>query len=136
MKIAESSGEIAIAAKKDSSAMMGIALLTMIFLPATFTAVRSTSLSPSPSVSRSIMASGDSYTLTDPPPQSLFAMPLFQWDAPESNEILSPRFWVFWAVTLPVMAVVICVHFAWIWRVEVIEFMRKQMGSGKKRKHG
>ena len=48
MRIAESSGGIAIAAKKDSSAMLGIALLTMIFLPATFTAVRSTSLSPLP----------------------------------------------------------------------------------------
>ncbi len=37
---ARNSGQMAIAAKQDSSAMKGIAVLTMFFLPATFLAVR------------------------------------------------------------------------------------------------
>ena len=38
-RIADQSYQIAAAARKDSSAMFGIALLTMFFLPATFISV-------------------------------------------------------------------------------------------------
>jgi len=37
--LAADSREIAAASKRDSSAMKAVALLTMVFLPATFTAV-------------------------------------------------------------------------------------------------
>ena len=37
--ISQSSRRIAVASKRDSSAMKGIALLTMVFLPGTFAAV-------------------------------------------------------------------------------------------------
>jgi len=43
-ELAADSREIAAAAKRDSSAMKGIAFLTMVFLPGTYTAVRFTYL--------------------------------------------------------------------------------------------
>jgi Mg2+ and Co2+ transporter CorA len=39
---------------------------------------------------------------------SFFAMPLFDWNAPTADTILSARFWMFWAVSAP-LTVVICV---------------------------
>ena len=32
---------------------------------------------------------------------ALFAMPLFQWDAVGDNKVVSNRFWIYWAVTVP-----------------------------------
>lgn len=44
---------------------------------------------------------------------SLFAMPMFDWNAPP-NHSLSNRFWIYWAVTIPLTVVVIGVWFIWI----------------------
>ena len=41
---------------------------------------------------------------------ALFAIPLFDWDAPR---VVKPRFWIFWAVTVPLTAVVILGY--WVW---------------------
>ena len=32
---------------------------------------------------------------------ALFAMPLFEWDAVGDSKIVSNRFWIYWAVTVP-----------------------------------
>ncbi|KAI9147814.1 Notoamide biosynthesis cluster protein M' [Paramyrothecium foliicola] len=64
--------QLAKAASKDSSAMKIIAVMTMVFLPATFFA-------------------------------ALFAVPSLRWD---EERIVSERFWIYWAFTLPTTALV------------------------------
>lgn len=80
--IAADSRAIASAAKRDSSAMKAIALLTMTFLPGTFVA-------------------------------SFFAMPLLDWQAPSAGAVVSHRFWIYWAVTVPLTAVVLLLWSTW-----------------------
>ena len=41
--------------------------------------------------------------------QSLFAMPLFNWDASSVRHAMSNHFWIYWAVTLPLTALVMAV---------------------------
>jgi hypothetical protein len=44
-------------------------------------------------------------------------MPLFNWDAPRGESVLKSRFWVFWAVTIPLTLAVIGVWWLWmLWR--------------------
>ncbi|OAA58143.1 hypothetical protein ISF_06682 [Cordyceps fumosorosea ARSEF 2679] len=77
MKIAEASMETAEAARKDASAMKTLAVITMLFLPATFLA-------------------------------AVFAMPSLQWD---KDEVIGPRFWIFWAIAVPLTVVVFIAWF-------------------------
>lgn len=45
---------------------------------------------------------------------ALFAMPLFRWDAPASNNgIVSRQFWIYWAVTMPLTAITLVVWYLW-----------------------
>ncbi|PNP60642.1 hypothetical protein FNYG_14626 [Fusarium nygamai] len=81
--LAVDSHAMAVASRRDSSAMKAIGLLTMVFLPATFIA-------------------------------TLFAMPIFQWNAEPGTSVVSDRFWVYWAVTLPLTAIVVLVWLAWL----------------------
>jgi len=79
---ANASKAIATAAKKDSSAMKTIAVMTMAFLPATFFA-------------------------------ALFAIPLLQW---QGDNVMTERFLVYFAFTLPCTALVFFVW--WVFGVE------------------
>ncbi len=98
--IAEQSRDIARESKRDSSAMKAIAVLTMVFLPGTFFAVRSWR----------VLGLLPLYTNC---PKTLFAMPLFDWEASSSLRVLKSRSWVYWAVTVPAT---ILVHVFWrIW---------------------
>lgn len=47
---------------------------------------------------------------------SLFAMSMFNWDAADSSPVLSRRFWIYWAVTLPLTAVVVLAWLLWTHR--------------------
>lgn len=60
----------------DSVAMKTLALVTAIFLPATFIA-------------------------------TLFSMSMFDWQADSSSAILSPEFWIFWVVSVPLTIAVL-----------------------------
>ena len=42
------------------------------------------------------------------------AMPLFNWSSAEAEAILNDRFWIYWAVTLPLTVVVISTW--WFWK--------------------
>ena len=44
---------------------------------------------------------------------ALFAVPVFQWDAPKGESVVSKRFWVYWAVTIPVTLLVIIPWAVW-----------------------
>lgn len=94
--------QIAQSSKRDSTQMRSIALLTMIFLPGTYVAVRpNTFFRPLSSPSK----------LMTPLEQSFFAMPLFKWDAdPTKKErIYSDKFWIYWVVTASLTLAVIVV---------------------------
>ncbi|KAI0465631.1 hypothetical protein F4859DRAFT_500275 [Xylaria cf. heliscus] len=71
-RLAEQSTYIAEQAKRDSSAMKTITIITMAFLPATFFA-------------------------------TLFALPTLDW---EGTSIVTSKFWIYWAFTLPTTALV------------------------------
>ncbi|EJT99541.1 hypothetical protein DACRYDRAFT_117769 [Dacryopinax primogenitus] len=82
MSVALDSKSLAVKSKRDSNSMKIIAILTMVFLPGTFTA-------------------------------ALFAMPFFQWDAPIGEPVVATRFWIYWAVTLPLTLAVLLTWFLW-----------------------
>jgi hypothetical protein len=73
IELAKDSRTIALAAKNDSSSMKTIAVMTMLFLPATFFA-------------------------------ALFSTPMLDWHGPQ---IIQPRFWIYWAFTLPCTTLVL-----------------------------
>ena len=47
--------------------------------------------------------------------QSLFSMPMFQWNATSSSDVVSDRFWIHWAVTGPLTTVTILAWLIWTW---------------------
>lgn len=44
---------------------------------------------------------------------SLFAMPLFNWEAPTLREVLNQRFWIYWAVAIPATILVLMTWRIW-----------------------
>ncbi len=85
--------------------MRSIAIVTMLFLPGAYIAVGIPVL-----VLNSIFL-----TL-----QTLFSMNMFDWQAQGDEKVLSGNFWVYWAVTLPVTAIVLAVWAVWSkpWKAE------------------
>ena len=75
-RIAQDSHLLAKEGTRDSKGMMTIAVVTMVFLPGTFTA-------------------------------AFFAMPIFQWDASENGQLVNPRIWLYWAITVPLTCLVL-----------------------------
>ncbi|KAL4904162.1 hypothetical protein BDW74DRAFT_32677 [Aspergillus multicolor] len=73
--MAEISTRIANTTKNDSYAMRTLALMSVVFLPATFIA-------------------------------SFFSMDMFDWHASDGNSIVTPRLWIYWAVTTPLTLLV------------------------------
>lgn len=41
-------------------------------------------------------------------------MDMFKWDAKEDESVVSPRFWIFWAVAVPVTLVMLAGWSAWL----------------------
>jgi hypothetical protein len=41
-------------------------------------------------------------------------MPLFEWNGDPGTSVLSDRFWVYWAVTLPLTAVILFIWLTWL----------------------
>jgi hypothetical protein len=93
--LAADSKKIAASSKKDSSAMKTIAVLTMLFLPATFVAVSSSIQEVQLPLTRIF--------------QALFAMPLLDWDAKNGSSVFKARFKYYWAVTIPLTFILILV---------------------------
>ena len=42
-------------------------------------------------------------------------MPMFHWNADSSCDVMSKRFWIYWAVTGPLTMVTILAWLAWTW---------------------
>ncbi|KAH9203582.1 hypothetical protein DL95DRAFT_142809 [Leptodontidium sp. 2 PMI_412] len=45
---------------------------------------------------------------------SFFAMPLFNWQANSSGEIIGPHFWVYWVFAIPLTGLVLGIWGVWI----------------------
>lgn len=82
IELARDSKSIAVASKRDSSAMKSIALLTMVILPGTFIS-------------------------------TLFAIPLFNWDAESWRDVPKSRFWFYWALTIPLTILTVAMWLIW-----------------------
>lgn len=79
--------------------MKGIALITIVFLPATF-------------VSVSIcLTSSTSNTRADSS-QTFFAMPIMNFSVDSRLPYVKDTFWLYWAVTVPLTAVVLASYIA------------------------
>lgn len=92
---------MAVASKRDSSAMKTIAALTMFFLPATFVAV-------------SIPKKNIYRPLSNLNGQAFFSMPLFDWNG-ETGERpgASPLIWMYWVITVPLTAILFVGWHVW-----------------------
>lgn len=98
--------EIAAAAKRDSSIVTAIAVLTMVFLPATFTTVCFV-----------LYCDSQSHMLIRT--KSLFGMNFFNFDNGSRSLLLSKTFWLFWAISLPLTIFTLSAFSAWVWRRRV-----------------
>ena len=41
-------------------------------------------------------------------------MPLFDWQAARGSPVVTHRFWIYWAITIPLTIVVVAIWFVWI----------------------
>lgn len=99
--------KIAVSSARDSSAMKTLALITTVFLPGTYIAVKPNS---NPNVFLSLTLS-----------QTLFSMSMFSWSQSSSqsdpSSVVSHRFWIYWAVTIPLTVLVIIIwRLWWLWQ--------------------
>lgn len=84
------SARIAAFTGRDSTSMKILAFITTLFLPGTFVAVSSDLY-----YERRV----GTYNMLE---QTLFSMNMFDWQQdPASGSVVSPRFWIYWAVTVP-----------------------------------
>lgn len=44
---------------------------------------------------------------------AFFSMPLFEWDAVDKGTVVSKRFWIYWAVTVPLTFLTLVVWVLW-----------------------
>ena len=94
--------QIAIAAKRDSSIMMGITVGTLTFLPATAIAVSQHKRIKTRGVDKLICW------------KTIFAMPLLNWNAGPGQGVATNRFWIFLVVALPLTGLTLSLLFLWM----------------------
>lgn len=99
--LAETSQVVAQAAKDDSTSMRTLALLSTVFLPGTFISVSSRA-SYMPTLS------------TDGPHKALFSTTMFDWKAQPGASVVSHRFWIYWAFTVPITLLVFAGCMIWL----------------------
>ena len=106
---ATDSRTIAIASKRDSSVMKSISLLTMVFLPGTFISVSE----PLRQMFCCFPLSSSGGLLIHSQ-QTLFAMPLFNWNASRISDIASPHTWLYLAAALPLTLIITMCWLIWL----------------------
>ena len=83
--------------------MKSIALLTMLFLPATFVSVQYRS--------PEFWKTGTDNHISR---QTVFAMPILDWNADRASEVVTRHAWLYLAVTLPLTILVLIVWSGWV----------------------
>jgi Mg2+ and Co2+ transporter CorA len=51
---------------------------------------------------------------------SFFAMPLFNWNADRNSTVVNDRFWIYWAVTVPLTLSTLIIWLSWTYRQTLI----------------
>lgn len=72
---------------------------------------------------------------------TLFAVPLFDWDASSWSGVPKPRFWFYWAITVPLTLSTLAIWMVWEKafnkRSEELDRMaREEIGDGDEKKQG
>ncbi|CZR69349.1 uncharacterized protein PAC_19249 [Phialocephala subalpina] len=100
--------KIAVSSARDSSAMKTLALITTVFLPGTYVA-------------------------------TLFSMLMFTWSSStsspssSSDPIVSPKFWIYWAVTIPLTLLTMLIwRIWWVWQERIYEKESRQASGETK----
>lgn len=110
------------ATQKDGSAVKGIAILGMGFLPATFVAVSFIQKENQLPITYLLI---NSLSL-----QTFFSMPLFDWTVSEGQSIVRDRFGWYWVVAIPLTLLVIT---SWwvvtLWGRYCADFWRQKVKS-------
>jgi hypothetical protein len=57
-------------------------------------------------------------------------MDIFNWGAPKDSPVVSPRFWLYWVVTVPLTLVVLMIWSIWLQKHHKHETQRKTPGRG------
>ena len=97
LEVAKNSQTVAVQSRRDTVSMEAIAFLTMLILPGAFIAVSVSS------ISLQIFDLNKFW-------QTFFAMPVFDWT---SADTLTPRFWLYWEITIPLTVLVILLWRLW-----------------------
>jgi len=66
----------------------------------------------------------------------LFTMPVLEWDANEGSSVITDRFWVCWAVTLPLTAVALGARLLWMWYSAGLGAIDRKCSAGRIRCEG
>ena len=112
VEVAKDSKSIAAASKRDSSAMKSIALLTMLFLPATFVSVQYHD--PEVLRKRKDKKKKEALIINHMSRQTVFAMPILDWNADRASAVVTQHAWLYLAVTLPLTVLVLIVWSGWV----------------------
>jgi hypothetical protein len=111
-QIASTQTKLAHSSKREAVSQKVIAILGTVFLPGAYLSVR-----PSP------------FPLPSPPPrphtvntsQSLFSTTFFNWQQPSTptsnDRYISPLFWIYWAVSIPLTVAVVGSYVLWDWKL-------------------
>jgi len=97
-------------AHQDNKVMKSIALLTMVFFPATFISVCIVTL----------ITFGAALTQL----QALFSTTFLTFG--DNGWEASPRLWIYWAITIPVTIVVVIIYVLWFSCSRLLEFVKKR----------
>lgn len=98
LSMAADSRQVAIASKRDSSAMKTIAVLTIAFLPCTAVA-------------------------------AIFSMDPFMSLSPDGKIEISPMFWLYWTISIPLTIGVIAIWILWLWNKKYFEMKEDRKGE-------
>jgi len=93
--------------RRDASAMKTIAVLTLVFLPGTYVAVRILCVASSSYIILLQQVAPLNYL------QALFSMSMFNWQARNGEPVYSSYLWVYFLITVPLTVLVVAVWFWW-----------------------
>jgi hypothetical protein len=108
-QIASAQTKLAHSSKREAVSQKVIAILGTVFLPGAYLSVSASSPLPL-----------TSHNLSTKLPQSLFSTTFFNWQAQSSSPSgpsISPLFWIYWAISIPLTVAVVGSYALWDWKL-------------------
>lgn len=66
---------------------------------------------------------------------ALFSMSMFDFHADPGKSIVSPKFWIYWVITLPTTLILLFVWYTWMRRDSKIDRRRKGISAAARSPH-